>query len=77
MSEIRSVEVEKILKSMSKLVGYDLTKLDINNEYTLNIFLSNPSSFLDDKEVVKKVKEINEVLQISNEIIRGEGGQVI
>ncbi len=73
MSETRSIEVENVLKSMSNLVGYDLTRLDIDDEYTLNIFFANPKRFLNDEEIIKKVKEVKEILDTFNTIMNEEG----
>ncbi len=73
MSEVRSNEVVSVLEGMSKLLDFDFTGLDIKDEYTLNIFLRNPSSFLEDKELIKKVEGIKNILYISTEIIKAEG----
>ncbi len=75
MSDTRNKKVLEVLENLSKLVGYDLTSLDINEEYDLNIFLKNPESFLEDEELISKVRDINEMMDLSTSIMSAEEGR--
>ncbi len=51
-------DVIKLLNKLSQLIDYDLSKIDIKDRYTLNIFLSYPERYIEDDSISKKIKDI-------------------
>ncbi len=62
-NDTQQEKATRIINNIEQVLNCDLSHISINNIYDVNVFLNNPSQFIEDRQLSEKILIIKELIQ--------------